>query len=387
LQLKIQNSRTWVEINPTALYHNIDQIKALLGATELGIVVKANAYGHGMELVASLLDTHPQVHWLFTAGIQEALELRAHCITKPILVLSYYDASLEEAVKNNIDIAIYDYLTADALHNAAQKIGKRARVHIKIDTGMHRLGVPPQDILAFATHIKKLSMLDLYGIFSHFSDLNSPDLSHSYKQLATFDATLEMLKQHGITFLCTHMISSGALVLPTKHQYTLARVGTTLYGFWKSPLQQQRFLEKKPDFSLQHVLTWKTRIIQIKQVPAHSYVGYNRAFYTDKPVIIACLPIGYYDGYPRALSHKSFVLINGKKAPLVGVVSMNIITIDITNITARVDDEVILCGDYDGLRATDLGLTLDTINNEFASRINPAIPRVLVKNNLKERSI
>lgn len=380
-QKKTQNNthhRTWIEISRTALYHNIEHITALLEATQLGVVVKANAYGHGMELVASALEKHTEVHWFCTAGIQEALILRAQGIQKPIIAMSYYDASLEDAVRTGIDCAIYDYETALALDAAAKKVGKRARIHIKIDTGMHRLGVLPEDALALVNNIQKNTDLELFGIFSHFSDLNTPDLEHTYNQLDTFEKTLACLKDAGITFACTHFFSSGALVLSVKKRYTLARVGTNIYGFWKSALQQERFCAKKPDFSLQQVLTWKTRIIAIQKIPAQSYIGYNRAFYTDTPMTIALLPIGYYDGYPRALSHKSFVLIHGKQAPLIGIVSMNIITVDVTHILAQINDEVILCGDYDGIRATDLALKLETINNEFATRLHPDIPRILI---------
>lgn len=375
----IQNSRTWLEIDRVAIHHNIDQIKSLIGAMQLGIVVKANAYGHGMELIASLVSEHPSVEWLFTAGISEALILRKQGITKPLLVMSYHDAPLKEALCNNIDLVVYDYDSASAISKIAEEQKITARIHIKVDTGMNRLGIMPCDAVTVIQKIKELPGLLLYGIFSHFSDLNNEDLSHSYKQLSIFDNVIERLAHYSLTFPCTHIISSGALVLPTKNKYTLARVGTNIYGFWKSSLQQKRFLDKKPDFSLQHVLTWKTRIAQIKQIPAHSYIGYNRAFYTKKALTIALLPVGYWDGYPRALSHKSFVLINGQNAPLIGMVSMNILIVDISSLTASINDEVILCGDHDGLRATDLALQMDTINNEFATRINPDIPRIIKK--------
>lgn len=372
---KTSSKRTWLEINRTALYHNIDQLKGLIGAMQLGIVVKANAYGHGIELVAPLFAQHPAVDWLFTATIQEALTVRATGVTKPVLVMSYYDAPFEEAIVKNIDLVVYDYQTACTISSIAKKVGVTASLHLKINTGMNRFGVSPTDAVALAQKIQALSHIQLHGIFTHFSHLNIEDLTHSYNQLAEFDTVIEQCALQGITFTHTHILSSGALVLPTKNSYSLVRVGTNVYGFWKNDLQKQRFLEKKPDFSLQQVLTWKTHIVHIQEIPAHAPVGYNRAYYTNKTVIAALLPLGYYDGYPRALSNKSFVIINGHKAPVIGIVSMSIIMADITGIPAQPGDEVIVSSNYPGITIDDLATSADTISNEFATRINPLLPR------------
>lgn len=379
----ISNNRTWIEISKRALYHNIDQLQELIGASSneaplLGCVVKANAYGHGAHQIGMLLNENSSVSFLFTATTSEAIELRNYGVTKPIAVMSYYDTSYEDALRADIDLVVYDCAIARKLDAIAQQYGIIARVHIKVDTGLSRFGFHPDELPGALTQLTLLKNIKIVGLFSHFSDLNIDDLTYTYTQIASFDRAYAIVNKAGI-YPYTHMLSSGALALNLTHRYTLTRIGTSMYGFWKNELQKKRFLEKKPDFILQQVLTWKTRIVHIKNISAHSYIGYNRAAYTHTPITVALLPVGYYDGYPRALTNKSSVLIHGKKAPIIGIVSMSILVADITHITANIGDEVILCGNYEGIMVNDFAEAIGTISNEFAARINPLIPRIIVE--------
>ena len=322
--------------------------------------------------IAAMVEQCPDVAWLFTAGIDEACLVRAQGCSKPILALAYSSNLFEEAINNTIDVAIYDHETVKALNACAAQLKKKARVHIKVDTGMSRLGVLPAEVVQFVENIQACyKNIEVYGIFTHLADTNNSDLSYTHNQLAQFDAVVEQLAGTGI---CSHVLASGSLFLPQK--YPLVRVGTSLYGFWKSAVQKKRFQDKFPDLELQPVLTWKTRIIQIKTIPAGCSVGYNRTFFSSRQTTIAILPIGYADGYSRELSNKSHVIINGCPAPILGMVTMNLTVVDITDIAdVTVGTEVILLGNYPGITATDLAQKLGTINNEIVTRISPTIPR------------
>lgn len=375
---KTLSLRTWIEIDQAAFKHNIQQLLNFTrGKTKMGIVVKANAYGHGMLEIAQLCEKEAAISWLFTVSIEEALQLRTAGISKPILALAYHDGDLEQAIKQDIDITVWDTGICARLEQAAQRAGKNARIHLKIDTGMSRLGLFPHEVPNFVKQIKNLKHIELFGIFTHLSDTNNSDLSFTHQQLEYFDKLIAELKEAGCTIPFTHALSSGGLLLP--HHYSCVRIGTNAYGFWKSALQQQRFSYALPGITLRPVLRWKTRIIQIKDIKVGDAVGYNRAFIAPHAMRIAILPVGYFDGYARALSGKGIVAVQGKEAPVLGIVSMNLTAIDITGHEhCVIGDEVELISMTPGTSATDIASLLQTINNEVTTRIHPDIPRIVV---------
>lgn len=370
--------RTWIEISKTALIHNITALSTLISPSQLGVVIKAHAYGHGLLEVGQIASACPQVSFLCVAGIDEALLLRAAGITKPILTLAYSSGSFTQAIMHDIALTVYNYETVEQLRIAAQACGKKARIHIKVDTGMSRLGITPETLIEFIKKIQDPHII-IEGALTHISDKDIHDQSFTNQQLDQFDAVLKQLAQEQIIIPITHAFSSGALELAPERHYSMARVGTNIYGLWSSAISQYRITQKNPDFILKPVLTWKTRIIQIKTIPAGSFVGYARTFQTTKETRIAVLPIGYWDGYPRGLANKSVVIINGKPAPVLGIISMNLTTVDITDIPeAQVGDQVTLIGDHPHASATHCAKLLGTLNIELTTRINPTITRIIV---------
>lgn len=373
----MHDTLTWIELDKRAFWHNVAQlVQCCRGSAALGIVLKGNAYGHGMREMAQLAQAHPDITWLFVAALSEALTLREQGITKPILTMSYHDASLKEAVRKNISVAVFDKETVKELDACARELGLKARIHIKVDSNMCRLGVAPQELASFVDFVSSCPYIQIEGVFTHLSDINNPDLAWSHEQTRVFNEALARVPW-STKPLC-HAYACGALTL--NPLYDIVRAGTNLFGFWKSDVQTKRFLQKFPQMTLEPVMTWKTKIIQIKTVPAGSYVGYNRTFCTQRPTKLAVLPVGYFDGYPRVLSNTGRVLVHGHCVPVVGMVSMNLTTIDVTDCpTVTVGDEVILLGKQPGVTVNEIAALAGTINNELVTRINPQIRRSIVE--------
>lgn len=375
------NNRTWVEISASAFNHNIDQLKRLAPCHEVAVTVKSNAYGHGLHQIAMLADAHPGVDWLCTAHSDEALSLRRAGIKKPILNLVYCDPQdLAECIKQHIAVTITDSLALAAIAKVAEELKLKALVHIKMDTGLNRLGVSHEYQDDAFIRAMKHPHISLQGIFTHISDKDNNDQSYTKKQIAFFNSMIAQLRHHGIVVPRTHVLSSGALEFASSNDHhSMIRPGTNIYGLWSSMISQQRIGAQYADFSLQPVMSWKTRIIQIKHLPANTSVGYARTHITSRPTTIAILPVGYFDGYPRGLSNKAQVMIRGTLVPVIGIVSMNLIVIDITDVPqAQINDEVILLGPHPGITATDIATLLGTINIEITTRINPTISRILI---------
>lgn len=372
----MHDTKTWIELDKKAFWHNVAQLISCSRESHLGIVLKGNAYGHGMCEMAQLAQEHPDIKWLFVASLAEAITLRELGISKPILAMSYLDESPVEALIRKISVVVYDRHMVEELDQYARELGMIASIHIKVDSNMCRLGVSPAEFPEFVAFVTSCPSVKLEGVFTHLSDINNPDLTWCQGQMKVFDNAIASVAWEQKPLL--HVFGCGALTM--EPQYDIIRAGTNLFGFWKSNVQTQRFLEKFPSMTLEPVMTWKTKIIQIKTVPEGSYVGYNRTFCTQRPTTIAVLPIGYFDGYPRALSNKGQVLIHGKLAPVIGIVSMNLVTIDITDCpNVTVGDEVVLLGKEPGVTVNEVAERAGTINNELVTRINPQIRRYLVE--------
>lgn len=360
--------RTWIEISASAFNHNITQIKRLVH-TPIGVVVKADAYGHGLEAVGRLCQENDNVSWLFVASVDEGLALRHHGITKPILVMAF----IEPFVDAGLTYAVADIENAQRLNQHSSPVA----VHIKIDTGMSRLGFEHATFAQQLPALMALKNISIQGIFTHLADTNNSDYSFTQMQVHRFKEAAALLERALERRIIKHVLSSGALHM--SEQFDCVRVGTNVYGNWKSAVQKQRLTALQPALTLQPVLTWKTRVMQIKQIQAGDAVGYHCAFVAPTTMKIAVLPVGYYDGYSRALSHKAQVLIRQVYAPIIGIISMNMMVADVTHIgSVQVNDPVILCGDYPGITAHDLALMADSLHNEFLSRISPTIPRMVV---------
>ncbi len=329
----------WIEIDLSALRHNFFQARSRVspGCQVLG-VVKSDAYGHGMIPVARELQKCGAV-FLAVSKFWEAAELRRNDINLPVLVLLGIDPpDMDEAIRLGVRPAIFRFDQALSLSDAARRLDMPARVHIKVDTGMGRLGIPSEDLCSFAEQVRELPGIVLEGLLSHFAEADERDKSYSDFQTGRFTRALDAASRRGISFPYCHISNSaGTIDLPQAH-FHLVRPGIMLYG---SPPSG----EPSDAVDLKPVMAFKSRIIQLKDVPAGRPIGYGRTFVTQHESRIATIPVGYDDGYFRLLSNRGRVLVRGKRAPVVGRVSMNLITVDATHIPeAREDDEVVLLG-------------------------------------------
>lgn len=369
----------WAEINLDNLIFNINEIKKRSNNSEIIGVVKANAYGHGaVEVSKALLDNG--INRLAVANIIEAIELRESDINCPIMLLGVSeDYAIDSIIKYDVEPTVSSYSFAVKLNKKAKELNKSINIHIAIDSGMGRIGFRQDDnALADIINISKLSNLQIESIFSHFSTADSKDKEYSLKQIEIYNSFLDKLQAFGVKINKRNLCNSAAIIdLPESH-YDYVRPGIIQYGYYPSDEVDIEHFNIKP------VLTWKTRVIHIKEVNEGEYIGYGKTFKTKRKSIIATLPVGYADGYSRGLSNKGKVIINGKLAPIVGNVCMDQFMVDITDIPdVKLDNEVVLLGSYKDVKfdADDMAKILNTISYEVLCLIGRRAPRVYIKDN------
>ncbi|WP_422392984.1 alanine racemase [Neomoorella humiferrea] len=364
----------WAEVDLEAIAHNVRAIKKILSPhTELMAVVKANAYGHGAVPVARTALANG-VTWLGVATLDEALALREEGITAPLLILGYTPAEdAGRVVAADLSQTVFSREQARALDAAAAVAGTKARLHIKIDTGMGRLGFLPERAVEEVLAIAGLPNVLLEGIFTHFAAADAADKTYTLRQLQLFRKVVGELEEKGVTFPWCHAANSGAIIdLPETH-FNLVRAGIILYGHYPSPEVDKKRIELRPAMAL------KTRVVLVKEVPAGTYISYGCTYRTPAPARIATLPVGYADGYSRLLSNRAEVLIRGRRAPVVGRVCMDQCMIDVSAIPdVRVGDEVVLFGSQYGevLSVEEVAAWMGTINYEILCLISGRVPRV-----------
>jgi alanine racemase len=357
---------SWVDIDLAALRHNFYQVQSRMRMdTEILGVVKSDAYGHGMIQAARELAACG-VHSLAVSKFWEAQELHAHGIHLPILILLGIEpADMEEAVRLKVRPVIFRLDHARRLSDIASRTQQPVRVHLKVDTGMGRLGVPFEEVPSFLEELLHLPGVELEGVLSHFAVADEADKSFSEYQVDRFRAVLSLLADAGHPAAFAHISNSaGILDLPHAH-FQLVRPGIMLYGSQPSDV-----IHNPAD--LRPVMSFKARIIQLKEVPPNRPIGYGRTYTTGQTSRIATLPVGYDDGYPRILSNLGRVLVRGRSAPIVGRVSMNLITIDVTHIPGvSEDDEVVLLGGQgdERISAEEIAGLCTTINYEIYCNI------------------
>ena len=371
---------TWIELSKSALEYNIAQYRNIIGPTcMLAPVIKSNAYGHGLALLAKFYQKIEAVNWLCTVNVSEAGAVREAGWRKPLLVLGYVDVPLPEALELNIDLPIYDLQFVQQLNETARAHNTVAHVHIKVDTGMTRLGIAPEEVIALIQKIQHLPCIRIRGIFSHLACASNPEHPANKEQCASFTRMQEQLKLAGIQIPYHHLSSTAAATSIYVPQQNFVRIGRGMYGIWSSHEHKEHARKHFPNFSLQPALSWKCKIIQIKRVPAGAAVGYAATFTATRPSIIGILPVGYHEGYRRTLSSNSFVWVNGALAPVVGVVSMNLMAIDLTDVPGvTTETPVTLLGNHASVRLEDLALRAGTIPIEFTTLLNRTVSRSLV---------
>ena len=384
----MHTARTWIEINHAHLDHNIHQYKKVIGKRKLLVVVKANAYGHGITQIATLCEHNPEIYALGVATSTEALLLPKIGITKPILILSLLEPEVAPLLNKNIHLPVYDLEGARFLQAIGTQQNSIIPVHIKIDTGLSRLGILPENALATIHTIQKMPHLSLQGVYSHFAESHTSS-SFTHEQATLFQQTVAHLAQKGISFPFVHCANSAATTTLELPFCTLFRVGIGTFGLWPSAETQEITHKKYPWFALKPILSWKTRIRAIKTVSAGNTIGYDRAYRARKEMRIAILPIGYADGYDFRLFNKSSVIIRGKPAPIIGRISMNMCTIDISHMPdVQINDEVLLMGSQKLIHPAHLGQLAGNPNvREMTTKINPTIERLIIPSVGQERAI
>lgn len=380
----INAPHTWIEISKQALEHNFKMYKQFIGNKLLGVVVKSNAYGHGIVEVSRIAQESIYVDWFFTATLSEAMQLRSHGISKPILVIYFIDADPAQLLTHDISTMVSDLQTLNELNQLGIAHGKKCKVHLKVDSGMSRFGFLPQEIITIAKYACALPGVAVQGIYSHLAQAANVDQSFNREQETCFAKVVDALAQENITFPYVHISNSaGSTALNTPYT-NLVRIGLGMYGWWPSQSNKEITQEKMPEFNLRPVLSFKTKIFQIRKIEADCFVGYDRTYKTTKPTTIAVLPVGYFDGYDRRLSSKGILLIRGQYAPVIGIIAMTTTLVDISHIPdACVGDEVILMGDYEKITPTQLANVMGSFNpREILTRLNPTIARMVIENEL-----
>ena len=375
---------SWVEVSRRALTSNVARFKSRLGPdVRLAAVVKSNAYGHGL-VEASRVMLEAGADWLAVNSVEETALLRHAGVQAPILSLAYIPlACLEEAVGHDLRLTVSNRETVDRLGAIAGRMKRPARVHIKVETGTNRQGVRGEELLALAQAAARHPYLMLEGLSTHYANIEDVT-EHQFAelQLSSFLEACRLLEAGGISVAVKHTACTAAALLFPNTFFNLARVGIGLYGLW--PSKETRISALQAGIALNDLepaLTWKTRVAQIKTVPAGATIGYGCTDLATQDTRLAVLPVGYYEGYDRKLSSVGYALIRGRRAPVRGRVCMNMIMVDVTSIpAAKLEDEAVLLGRQgeDLISAETLAGRIGTINYEVVARINPLLPRIVV---------
>lgn len=376
-------AHSWIELSASALAHNVQQFKKLLGqTTALAFVVKANAYGHGIIEISKLADALPDIDFLCTFSLSEALLLRAAQVSKPLLVLAYIDQDPAQAVGKNVAFVVDSIYMIERLAAIAQKQNARLPVHLKIDTGLSRFGICPTRALAIAQQITNSPHLMLQGILTHLSEAQEAASTFTTQQLDIFDAVVTELARNNITPPFIHAANSGASLQHLhRSSCTMVRIGLGLYGFVPAAHISDTLSRTAPALYLKPVLSWKTTIMSLKKVPAQAYIGYNRTHQVVRDTTIALIPVGYSNGFDINLSNRGRVLVDGTPVPILGRVAMNVITVDVTDLPdrAQIGSTVTLLGSVPAVRADTYINALEIKNvRTFLTCLPAAIPRIIV---------
>ena len=380
----MDNSLTWVEINKEALSHNVRLFKNIVGEDKvLCCVVKANAYGHGLKECAPLI-AKAGADWFSVNSLWEAKELKEAGIKNPIYIMGYIPfGKLETAIKSGFHFVVYNKETLERAAKVCEKTGKKAYTHLKVETGNNRQGVNGDKIAEILDVYKCNPLLSLEGISTHFANIeDTTDHTFAEKQLVLFKNFIQQVEEAGFQLKYRHCANSAATILFPETYFNFVRVGISTYGLWPSNETLVSAIQAGKKVDLRPVLSWKTRVAQVKHVPEGEYVGYGCTYRSTHNMKLGILPMGYYEGYSRLLSNNCYVLIRGKRAPVIGRVCMNITMVDVTHIPdVEIEDEVTLIGTQgdEYLSADWLASCSHTINYEIVTKINDRIPRVVFK--------
>jgi alanine racemase len=376
--------RLWAEIDVSALENNLEEIKGRLKpGTEIMAVVKANAYGHGAVSVANAL-IPAGVTWLGVGDSSEALELRQGGITAPILILgAIIDDEMPDVVRENITPSIHSCERARFLNEEAARQNRILDVHLNIDTGMGRLGASPRTAIAMLHEIWDLPNLRVTGICTHFSAASAPTLHFAREQLRTLNRVIDEAARLGYHFQIVHAANSAAMLRMEESHFNMVRLGIALYG-----IDPDGFF--RDVISLTPVLSLKTQIIYLKTLPPGTPVGYDRTYTTHRETRVATLPVGYNDGYSYLLSNKAKAIVNGRKVPVIGNITMDYTMVDVSYAgEVHVGDEAILIGRSGNAQVTaeELANLTGTIPYEVTCLLGKRVRRVYLRKPREQQQV
>jgi alanine racemase len=362
---------TYIEVDLDAIEHNISQFRRILSKdTQILVAVKADAYGHGAVTV-SLAAISAGASHLGVAFVDEGIQLREAQIRAPILIFGYTPPhAIETAMSFDLTFTVFDREHVAQIAEVAKKVGKTAKIHLKVDTGMGRLGIPPHEVISFIHQVRNLKYVELEGIYTHFA--TSDDLNSSYyeQQVEQFEDVLQQLEQEGIYIPLRHAANSSAALREGLKKCNLVRVGISTYGFKDVP---------NPDVDLKYALNLKSAISNLKCLPQGSGVSYGKTYTTTSDEWIATIPIGYADGIPRQLSNIGMAIVGGIRVPIVGRVCMDQLMLNVTDaMPLSVGDEVVLIGSQGDqmITASEIADLTSTIHYEIVARLGSRLPRL-----------
>jgi len=377
---------SWTEISLDAVSHNVKAFKQhIQQGTRLMAVVKADGYGHGaLEVAEEALEAGAD--YLAVALLDEAIALREAGISAPLLVLGYTKPeAIKAAIKYDITLTVYTMEVAERMKQVALETGQALNVHIKIDSGMHRIGIKNAEDALELARVFASSNVTVEGIFTHFADADSPDAAYTEKQFSKFMEVVRYLEDHGVAIPIKHCCNSAGTINFRHMHLDMVRVGISLYGLYPNE-------DMRETIHLRQVMSFKTKPVMIKTVAQGEPISYGRTFAPDEEARIATIPVGYADGFSRLLSNRGNVTINGKRMPIVGRICMDLSMIDVTEMSElSFDDTVTLFGEpEDGcIPLGEVADLMGTIHYETVTLIGKRVPRVYIKNGnvIKEKGL
>ncbi len=374
MKLKMSNMRVYAEIDLGAIKENAENVRQIVGnGTKIMAVVKADGYGHGAVRAAKAVEGVADA--FAVATIEEAIELRNCGIDKEILILGYiFPDYYKFALKYDVSLTVFSYETAEMLSKAAAESKKTAKIHIAVDTGMGRIGFSPNE--ESAREVKRISNLEnieIEGLFSHFATADEKSKEYSLKQLQKYTEFCEMLEKEGVTVNAKHICNSAGITELSQGNFDMVRMGIVMYGLYPSDEVDKSKISLRPAMSI------KSSVVHLKTIKCGDSVSYGRKFTAKGDTVVATVPVGYADGYPRQVSNKSRVIINGEYAPVIGNVCMDQMMVDVTGIEkVAIGDDVILVG-QDGekkVAVEEIASLAGTINYEIVCGIGKRVPRI-----------
>ncbi len=372
--------RGYLEIQLDTLLENVKQLKSNLSAdTKVMPIIKADGYGHGAKPIARTLEEVEYVWGFGVATIWEAVALRKDGVQKPILLLgNFFRKEFELAIKYDVAIAVYTESMAIELNEIAKIEEKRIKIHIKIETGMSRLGIEYKNAIEVIQRIDTLEYCKVEAVLTHFAKADEVDKMDTYQQAKRFQQVLQGIEREGVPIKYVHCSNSAAAIDIPDLNYDLVRTGIAIYGL--APSQEV----DKSQVILNPILSWKSKLSSIRTIEKGVAISYGGTFISKEKMTIGVVPMGYADGYPRSLSNVGSVLIGGKRAKILGRICMDQFMVDISKIeNVEVEDDVVLVGKQgeETITIEELSELSQRFNYEFVCEINKRVPRVYIKNN------